>query len=140
MLDIKRIREDYEGVKAAVESRGQGSYGIEKVLDIDSRRRQLLADVEAKKSKQNLDSKEIPKLKKEGKDTSPLMAEMKALSEEIKALDAEVAGLEEELKSVLLQIPNTPNPDVPLGGSDADNLEMRKWGEPTQFVFEPKAH
>ncbi|MDY3954946.1 MAG: serine--tRNA ligase [Anaerovoracaceae bacterium] len=140
MLDIKRIREDYEGIKAAVESRGQGSYGIEKVLDIDSRRRQLLADVEAKKNKQNLDSKEIPKLKKEGKDASALMAEMKSLSEEIKELDAQVAVLEDELKTALLNIPNTPNPEVPLGKSDADNLEMRRWGEPTEFAFEPKAH
>jgi seryl-tRNA synthetase len=107
---------------------------------LDEKRRSILASVEQMKNKQNLDSKEIPRLKKEGKDTTELMKEMKALSDEIKKLDAEVAAVEEELRSTLLNIPNTPSPKVPVGGGDADNVEIRKWGEPRVFDFEFKAH
>jgi seryl-tRNA synthetase len=140
MLDIKRIREDFDAVKKAVESRGQGDYGIDRLLELDEQRRSVLADVEAKKNRQNSDSKEIPKLKKEGKDTTALMAEMKELSEEIKRLDTQVSQIEDELKDVILNIPNAPNACVPLGNSDGDNLEVRKWGEPRVFDFEHKAH
>lgn len=140
MLDIKRIREDFNNIKKAVESRGQGDYGIDRVLELDEQRRSILADVEAKKNRQNSDSKEIPKLKKDGKDTTALMAEMKALSDAIKELDKQVGQLEEELKSALLNIPNTPNGNVPIGRSDLDNLEIRRWGEPRAFEFEQKAH
>lgn len=140
MLDIKRIREDFDLVKRAVESRGQGDYGIDQVLVLDEKRRALLASVEQMKSKQNQDSKEIPRLKKEGKDTSELMKEMKTLSEEIKKLDTEVNEIEDQLKSALLNIPNAPSPLVPVGKSDEDNIEIKKWGEPRAFDFEYKAH
>lgn len=140
MLDIKRLREDFEGVKRAVESRGQGNFGIDNVLVLDEKRRAILASVEQMKNKQNLDSKEIPKLKKEGKDTTELMAEMKMLSEEIKKLDSEVSELETELKNALLNIPNTPHPSVPIGKDDADNVEVRKVGTPRACDFEQKAH
>ena len=76
MLDIKRIREEFEQVKKAVESRGQGDFGIDNVLKLDEKRRSILASVEQMKNKQNLDSKEIPRLKKEGKDTTELMKEI----------------------------------------------------------------
>ncbi len=140
MLDIKRIREDFEEVRQKVESRGQGDFGITGILELDAKRRELLAGVEAKKSRQNADSKEIPKLKKEGKDVTTLMAEMKALSEDIKQLDAQVGQVEEELQDALLNIPNTPNEKVPVGVSDEDNVEMRRWGEPRSVDFEQKAH
>lgn len=140
MLDIKRIRQDFDGVKKAVMSRGQGDYGIQSVLELDEQRRNILADVEAKKNRQNMDSKKIPKLKKEGKDASALLAEMKALSENIKELDNQVTQIEEQLKNNLLNIPNTPNPELPIGNSDEDNLEVRRWGEPGNFDFEQKAH
>jgi len=140
MLDIRRIREDYEGVKKAVESRMQGSYGIERIPELDEKRRSVLARVEDMKFRQGQDSKNIPLLKKEGKDVSALMAEMKELSTQIKVLDQEVAALEEELKNTLLNIPNTPNPQVPLGKDDSENVEMRKCGEPGTFDFELKAH
>ena len=68
------------------------------------------------------------------------MAEMKKLSEEIKVLDAQVSEVEERLQNALLNVPNTPNPEVPMGEDDSDNVELRKWGEPTQFDFEAKAH
>lgn len=140
MLDIKRIREDYENVKAAVERRGKGSFGIEKVIDLDAKRREMLAEVEAMKSRQNATSKEVPKLKKEGKDTTALFAEMKELSAKIKEIDAQVSEVEEELRDVLLGVPNTPYKDVPDGLDDSDNVELRKVGTPREFDFEAKAH
>lgn len=140
MLDIKRIREDFDGVKAAVERRGKGDFNIGRAKELDEKRRALLAEVEQLKSKQNAASKEVPKLKKEGKDTTALFAEMKELSAEIKTLDAEVSEVEAELRDTLLSIPNTPNADVPCGEDDTDNVEIRKNGVPREFDFEAKAH
>ncbi len=140
MLDIKRIRNEFETVKKAVESRGQGDFNISAAVELDEQRRALLADVELLKNKQNASSKEIPKLKKEGKDTTELMAEMKALSEKIKEEDEKVKTVEAQLQETLLGIPNAPHPSVPLGLSDADNVEIKKWGTPREFDFEFKAH
>lgn len=140
MLDIRRIREDYEGVKKAVEKRGKGDFGIENVRDLDLRRREILAEVEKMKNTQKVRSKEIPQLKKAGESTDALMEELKQLSETIKTLDKEVADVEENLKNALLNVPNTPYKDVQEGEDDSDNVEIRKWGEPREFDFEQKAH
>ncbi len=140
MLDIKRIREDYEGVKAAVEKRCKGDFGLSKVPELDAKRREILVKVEQMKNRQNTVSKEIPKLKKAGEDTSAIMAEMKELSADIKELDGEVAEIEKQLKDVLLGVPNTPYKDVQIGEDDSDNVELRRFMEPKTFEFEPKAH
>lgn len=140
MLDIKRIREDYENVKAAVERRCKGDYGLSEVLPLDSKRRELLLEVEQMKNRQNTVSREIPKLKKAGEDTTAIMAEMKKLSGKIKELDAQVSEVEKELRELLLGIPNTPYKDVQTGEDDSANVELRKFGEPKKFGFEPKAH
>jgi seryl-tRNA synthetase len=140
MLDIKRIRAEYEAVKEAVEARGKGDFGLSKVLDYDKERREIISTVEEMKNKQKTVSKQIPALKKEGKDTTEIMAEMKKLSEEVKTLDAKVKEIDENLADLLLGIPNTPCAGTPVGNTDEDNLELRTWGEPTKFDFEPKAH
>lgn len=140
MLDIKRIREEYESIKKAVESRGHGDFGLSTVLELDDKRKSILAEVEAMKNKQNQDSKQIPKLKKEGVDTTQLMAEMKTLSEKIKGLDAQVSEVEVNLRNALLNIPNAPCELCPVGADDSANLEVKKWGEPKKFDFEQKAH
>lgn len=140
MLDIKRIREDFENVKKAVESRGQGDFEIDKVLEYDKKRREILAKVEQMKNKQSTASKQIPKMKKAGEDTTELMKELKTLSEDIKKLDAEVSEVEAQLRDALLNIPNTPHKDVQVGADDSANIELRKWGEPREFDFEQKAH
>ncbi len=140
MLDIKRIREDYENVKAAVERRCKGDFGLSRVPELDAKRREILAEVEAMKNRQNTVSKEIPKMKKAGEDTTEIMAEMKELSGKIKELDAVLADIEVELKDVLLGVPNTPNAEVQMGEDDTDNVEMRRFMEPKEFDFEPKAH
>ena len=140
MLDIKRIREDFEGVKKAVEFRGKGDFGLENVKKYDEERRSLLAEVEAMKNRQNTVSREIPKLKKEGKDTTEIMAEMKKLSGEIKEMDGRLSQIEENLRIALLNVPNTPYKDVQYGEDDSANVELRRFEEPTAFDFEPKAH
>ena len=140
MLDIKRIREDYEGCKAGVERRTKGSFGIENALPLDDKRRALLGEVEAMKNKQNVVSKQIPKMKKAGEDTSAIMAEMKELSMKIKELDQQVSQVEADIRECLLNIPNIPADFVQTGEDDRDNVEIRKFMEPTAFDFEPKAH
>lgn len=139
MLDIKLIRSNPELVKSAL-SRRKENFDIDGLLALDEKRRDLLVKVEQLKSKQNSDSKLIPQYKKEGRDVSALMEEMKQLSENIKDMDAEVKVIDDEIDMLLLTIPNIPNETVPSGDTDADNLEVRKWGEPKKFDFEPKAH
>lgn len=140
MLDIKRIREDYDNVKAAVEKRCKGDFGLSRVPELDAKRRELLLEVEQMKNRQNTVSKEIPKLKKAGEDTTAIMAEMKELSTAIKEFDNQLSAIEKELRDTLLGIPNTPYKDVQVGEDDNDNVEMRKFKEPKDFGFEPKAH
>ena len=140
MLDIKRLREDFDTVKAAVERRGKGDFGIDNVMVFDEKRRSILAEVEQMKNLQKIESKKIPQMKKNGEDTTALMEEMKELSDKIKVLDEQVSEAEANLKDALLNVPNTPHPTVPDGKDDQDNVELRKWGEPTSFDFEPKAH
>ena len=140
MLDVKRIRQDFDGVKEAVERRGKGDFGIENVRKYDNERREILAEVEQLKNRQNTASREVPRLKKAGEDTTELFRELKELSNKIKELDDKVTDAEANLHNALLGVPNTPNPEVPDGLDDSDNVEIRKWGEPTKFDFEPKSH
>ena len=140
MLDIKRIKRDLEEIKPLMAKRGEKDFSFEEVIELDDKRIELLQEVEALKNEQNVDSKLIPQYKKEGKNTDELMARLKELSEQIKNLDDKVKEVEEDLFQKILRIPNVPHPDVPTGDTDEDNLEVRKWGEPTAFDFEAKAH
>ena len=139
MLDIKVIRNETERVKAAM-ARRKENVDIDAVLALDERRRELLFEAEGLKAKQNEVTKQIPALKKEGKDTTAVFAEMKELSDKIKELDIKTRESEDELYKMLLTIPNIPNETVPDGNTDEDNVEIRRFGEPTKFDFEPKAH
>lgn len=140
MLDIKRIRMDLDNIKAAMGRRGEKGFDLDEVVELDEKRREILQQVEQMKNQQKTVSKEIPKLKKEGKDTTEIMNEMKDLSNTIKDLDNEVKEVEDKMQYLLLRIPNVPHPDVPQGETDDDNVEVRKWGEPRKFEFEIKAH
>ena len=140
MLDVKRIRQNFDEVKKDVERRGKGDIVMEDVRKYDTERRELLAEVEQLKNRQNTASREVPKLKKAGEDTTALFKELKELSQRIKELDGKVSEAEENLHNALLGVPNTPNKEVPDGIDDSDNVEIRKWGEPTEINFEPKAH
>lgn len=141
MLDIKVIRNDPEGVKKAVASRGANlDKVIDEVLKTDEIRRKTLAEVESMKSTQNAVSKKIPAMKKSGEDTSALMSEMKELSDKISEKTKELSELEKNQRELILTIPNIPNKDVPIGKDDSENVEVRRWGEPKKFEFEAKAH
>ncbi|OPJ54712.1 serine--tRNA ligase [Alkalithermobacter paradoxus] len=140
MLDIRRIRNELEEIKALMQKRGEKDFELDKVVELDDKRREILQEVEKMKNEQNVASKQIPILKKEGKDTSEIMSRLKNLSDEIKNLDEKVKEVESEIEYHLLRIPNVPNPDVPQGNTDEDNVEVRKWGEASKFSFEPKAH
>ena len=141
MLDIKVIRNDPEGVKKAVASRGANlDKVIDEVLKTDEIRRKTLAEVESMKSTQNAVSKKIPAMKKSGEDTSALMSEMKELSNKISEKNKELSELEKNQRELILTIPNIPNKDVPIGKDDSENVEVRRWGEPKKFEFEAKAH
>ncbi len=139
MLDIKRLRTETEEIKKAL-ARRKEEVDIDAVLALDEKRRALLFEAEQLKARQNEVSKEIPKMKKEGKDTAPILAEMREISDKIKAYDAETRETEETLEKMLLRIPNIPNPTVPDGDTDEDNVEIRRHGEVPQFPFEAKAH
>ena len=140
MLDIKRIRADFDSVLKAVESRGHGDFGLSTLPEMDAEKREILAQVEAMRSEQNKTSKLIPQLKKEGKDTNGVMAEMKELSEKAKSLSGEIDALDQKIKELILGIPNTPDSTVPIGTDDSDNVEIRRWGDPKNFAFQAKAH
>ena len=139
MLDLKLIRGETEKVKAAL-GRRKENVDIDAVIATDDKRRALLVEVEGLKAKQNEVTKKIPAMKKAGEDTTAVFAEMKEISEKIKTLDAEVREVEDELNRMMLTIPNIPHDSVPDGDTDEDNIEIRKFGEPKNFGFEPKAH
>ncbi len=139
MLDIKLFRENPQKIKDALKRR-KAEDRVDEVIALDQERRDFLYRTEQLKSQQNAVSKEIPKMKKEGKDVAPIFAEMKKLSEEIKELDAKVRECEQKIETIMLTIPNIPNETVPDGDTDEDNMEIRRFMEPTVFDFEPQAH
>lgn len=139
MLDIKLLRNETEKVKEAL-SRRKEEVDIDGLLKLDNDRRALLFEIEQKKAEQNAVSKQIPKYKKEGRDTTEIFAQMKELSESIKAGDEKLRELDEKIQALMYTIPNIPDASVPNGDTDEDNIEIRRFMEPTAFEFEPKAH
>lgn len=139
MLDIKRIRNNPDEVKTGLEKRGVTGV-VEKVLALDEERRALIVKTEGLKAKRNEVSKKIPAMKKAGEDVAPLLQEMKQVSEETKAIDGELSAIDGQITDILMSTPNIPMDDVPVGASDEDNIEVKKWGEPREFPFEPLAH
>ncbi|MDM0447578.1 serine--tRNA ligase [Clostridium perfringens] len=142
MLDLKKLRSNTEEVKKALSNRGEDFdvNVIDEVIALDEERRKILVDVEALKKQRNEVSAEIPKRKKAGEDVTEVMAEMREIGDKIKADDAKVAELNDKINYIMLRIPNIPNSAVPEGETDEDNVEIKRWGEPTKFNFEPKAH
>lgn len=139
MLDIKRILAQPDAFRKAMHDRNC-KVDIEQLFVLDGQRREIIAQVEALKSKRNAESAQIAKLKREKQDASELIAQMGAVGEEIKRLDEKLAAIEEQLRSVLMMIPNMAHESVPVGKDDAENVCVRKWGEPREFPYEPKAH
>lgn len=139
MLDIKLLRSNFEEVEKRLSTRNE-DFDLKKFKTLDEERRRLLGEAEALKSEQNSVSKQIPALKKEGKDVTKILNDMKDLSERIKEYDVKVREVDEELENWMLTIPNLPHPSVPSGKTDEDNVEIRKFGTPTEFEFDPQAH
>lgn len=140
MLDIKRIRSNPEALKEAMRKRRGKGADVRELLALDEERRALMQEAEALKARRNEVSARIPQMKKAGEDTAGLMAEMKGVADQIKALDKTLAGMEDALNTLLLGVPNIPHESVPEGADDTANQEERRWGEPPQFAFAPKAH
>ncbi|HHW71353.1 MAG TPA: serine--tRNA ligase [Clostridiales bacterium] len=139
MLDIKFIRNNIELVEEALKKRNAKG-NLDEFLKLDKSRRELIAKSEQLKQTRNEVSQEIGRLKRDKKDITHLTKEMKELGQEIKRYDRELKEVEEKLNDILLSIPNIPNEDVPVGQSDEDNKEIRRWGEVKEFDFEAKAH
>ncbi len=141
MLDIKVIRENPQRVKDAMKTRNKDMDAlVDEVLAIDVKRREITAKNDLLKQEQNAASKDIPRIKKEGGDISAIMARMNEIKEEVKKGDAEVAELEEKQQKIMYEFPNIPSDKTPIGKDDSENVEIRRWGEPRAFDFEPKAH
>lgn len=141
MLDLKKIRSNKEKVIELLNRRGSDyREAVESLIEIDSKRRELIEKMEKLSYKQNSVNKEIPEFKRSGKDTTNLFEELKKLSEEISEYKGKVSELEEKQNRILLSLPNTPHEGVPLGLSDEENVEIKKVGVPTNFNFEEKPH
>ncbi len=141
MLDIKILRENPQLVKDAMKKRNKDMDAlVDEVLAIDVQRRELTVKLDQLKQEQNAASREIPKIKKEGGDISAIMARMNEIKETVKSGDVQLTELEAKQQKIMYEFPNIPNPTIPVGKDDSDNVEIRRWGEPTAFDFEPKAH
>ena len=142
MLDIKFVRENPDLVDKSCESRQNAHWDREKFFELDEERRTVISEVEALQAERNSVSKQIGLLMREGKteEAEAAKQQVAANKNRIAELDQRRGEVEEELTALVAAIPNIPDPSVPYGKDDSDNPEVRKWGEPTQFDFEPKAH
>ena len=139
MLDAKLIRNNPDYVRLGMSKR-KDEVDLDSFLSLDEKRREYLTQVEALKSTKNSVSQEIALLKAQKKDTSLLIAKMREVSDVIKDYDSKVGNIEQELEEMLLKMPNIPDDEVPAGDTDESNVEVRRWGNPAQFDFTPKAH
>ncbi len=140
MLDQKRIRNNPDEIRESLVKRNESTENLDRFLELDEKRRGLLTELEKLKNLRNTESEEIARLKKEGKDAAAKIEEMREVSDSVKSMESDLAEIEGELNTVLMSIPNVPHPSVPVGKSDDDNVEVRRWSQPTQFDFQPKAH
>ena len=139
MLELKFMRENVEMLKEMLKNRNS-NIDMDAFVALDAKRREVLSEVETLKRDRNNVSAEIANLKKEKKDASHLIEKMGGVSSKIKELDAELVEIDEEIKNIQMTIPNVYHPSTPIGPNEDSNKEIRRWGEPRKFDFEPKAH
>lgn len=139
MIDIKKLRDDFEKTNRLIASRNK-NYELDSFKIIDQKRREIILELEELKNKKNKASKEFGKLKSQNQDITNISKEIKSISDQIEKLEPELKVLDVQLKDFLLSIPNIPHETVPVGVSDQDNLEIKKFGEPTRFDFDYKSH
>lgn len=140
MLDIKKIREEYEATAEKLLIRGVKQEELEAFKQLDEERRKKIVETENLKQYRNQVSQEIAALKRNKENADEKIAEMKKVGDQIKQLDADLAEIEEKTTYIATRLPNLPHESVPVGTDEDDNVEVRKWGEPRAFDFEPKAH
>ncbi len=141
MIDIELIRKNPQYVKERLRLRDEELPSlIDELLGLDAKRRELITEINKLRQERNTLSKEIGKLKREGKDVSEIQQRVKLLKERLEKLEEELREVEERFKEILLWIPNLPHESVPVGKDESDNVEVRRWGEPREFSFEPKPH
>ena len=140
MLDIKRIRTDFDGVSSKLATRGVTAESLENIKELDAKRREILVAVEELKAERNTVSAEIAQAKRNKENVDDKIAAMQKLSADVKNLDAELLEIDEKLNAILAVLPNTPHDSVPVGVDEEENVEVRRWGTPREFNFEPKAH
>ena len=141
MLDIELLRKNPEFVKERLRLRKEDYPRlVDEALKLDEERRSILKDLEALRAERNALSKEIGKRKSKGEQTTELEGKVKEIKEKIEGLEDKLSKVEEQLKSVMLSIPNIPHQSVPVGKDETENVEVRRWGVPRDFDFEPKAH
>ena len=139
MHDLTYFRSNFERIAARLATRG-GTISLDGFRDLDRQRRSAISLAEQLKARKNQESVEIGKLKREGADTAERQKEVRAIAGRIAALDEEMNAVDQQFQELLAGIPNIPHESVPVGRSADDNVEVRRWGTPPQFDFEPKAH
>ncbi|MCD0069916.1 serine--tRNA ligase [Streptococcus agalactiae] len=140
MLDLKRIRTDFDVVAKKLATRGVDQETLTTLKELDIKRRELLIKAEEAKAQRNVASAAIAQAKRNKENADEQIAAMQTLSADIKAIDAELADVDANLQSMVTVLPNTPADDVPLGADEDENVEVRRWGTPREFYFETKAH
>jgi seryl-tRNA synthetase len=140
MLDIRRIRENPDQIRAGLQRRGADPSLLEAVLAADERRREILRETEALRHELNAVSKEIARLKRNGVDTTAQQSEMRRVGDRIAALEQSLRDIESTLRDTLLRVPNLPHASTPDGRSSADNPVVREWGTRRTFPFPPRTH
>ncbi len=139
MHDLSQFRNNFDTISERLATRGNPPQ-LDQFRELDVRRRSAISQAEQLKARRNAESGEIARLRKQGEDTTARQQQMRAIGEQIATLDEQVRKLDEEFRDLLAAIPNVPHESVPAGKSEADNVEVRRWGTPAQFDFEPKAH
>lgn len=139
MLDARFVRENIDVLKKALKKRGY-EIDLSEFLSLEEQRLSLLKESEELRNKRNVVSEEIGKMKRQGQNADSLVAEMKGVSDRVKDIDEILKGIEEKAGLFLLNMPNIPHESVPFGKDETENAEVRKWGTPREFDFEPLNH
>jgi seryl-tRNA synthetase len=139
MHDLSQFRANLDAIAARLATRGF-QLDVAQFRELDAERRAAVTEAEQLKAQRNSDSQEISKLRKQGVDTAEAQQKVRAMGDRIAELDEKVKALDDNFREMLAGIPNIPHESVPVGRSAADNVEVRRWGTPRQFDFEPKAH
>ncbi len=140
MLDIKRVRDNFEDVKKMLQTRNEDLGNLDSFEELDTKRRALIARTEELKAERNKVSEQISVMKRNKEDATAVIARMREVGDEIKTLDAELNAIEEEFKDMMMRLPNIPHESVPVGTEEDDNVEEYTWGDVPAFSFEAKAH